>query len=286
MKKTGNTPKEPKKRKKLSAEHRAAIASSLKGRIVSEETRARLAEALKGKKRPPEVIAKMRAANIGKKHSEETRRKMSESHTGVKRPPEVGIKVAKALKGRPKSEEHKTKLAEANTGKHPTEETRAKLRAAHKGHKHTEETKAKIGAAHLGMQHTEESKEKNRQAHLGRTHAVNIEAVIALSKRQESNEERELQTILKRLGLFFEPHYPLLNRYVVDVFLPQFNLILEVDGYWHTVESVKVRDVVRDQNLQKAGYKIIRIPANAVAKRPVQQIIRKVRLSIEPQPQN
>jgi hypothetical protein len=57
----------------LSAEHRAKISSSGKGRIKSPEECEKLRQALLGKKRPPHVIEALRAFNTGRKLSEERR---------------------------------------------------------------------------------------------------------------------------------------------------------------------------------------------------------------------
>lgn len=49
------------------------------------------------------------------------------------------------------------------------------------------------------------------------------------------------------------------NFYIVD-FLDEFlGLIIEIDGSYHSGELQKAKDVQRDKDLQKLGYKIYRI---------------------------
>lgn len=110
--------------KKLSEEHRRAIAEGNKGKVITEQHRRALAAANTGKKASEETRAKQAAAKLGKKrgpHSEEHKRRLSESNKGVKRSAETRARVAASQLGRkrgPHSEEHRRKLSEAHRRRH------------------------------------------------------------------------------------------------------------------------------------------------------------------------
>ncbi len=241
----------------------------------------------RGRTATPEEVEKNRSGHVGKTASEETKAKMRESH-------------------RKHLETHPATMK----GRHHSEETKARMRAAHEarsakgipgpnlGKRASEETKAKMVAArrayliqhagpNLGREWGDDYKAKMAEA-VKRAHEAKpkawIEATIKNSKRRETPEERKLHEILRRLGLAFEAHYPVLDRFVVDVYLEQFNLILEADGYWHTTERVKIHDEARDRAIRESGFQIVRIPNEEIGKRAVQQIIRKVRLGGKPSP--
>jgi group I intron endonuclease len=85
--------------RRLSPEHRAAIAAGAKGAITDErrqatgdfhrgrirsvETRAAISAGLTGKKKNPNSVAKMALSKTGSKASPETRQKMSEAHRAL-----------------------------------------------------------------------------------------------------------------------------------------------------------------------------------------------------------
>ena len=66
-----------KKRKPLTAEHRAKIAAALTGHAVTPETRAKIAAGNQGQKRTPEQRARIAAAAAGRELSRESRARHS-----------------------------------------------------------------------------------------------------------------------------------------------------------------------------------------------------------------
>ena len=97
-----------------------------------------------------EARAKMSESQRGRTHSAETRAKMSESHAA--RSPEQKAerveKISAAGRGRTHSEETKAKISEAARNRPPiSEETRAKLSEANRGQTRSAETRAKISEA-------------------------------------------------------------------------------------------------------------------------------------------
>ncbi len=50
-----------------------------------------------------------------------------------------------------------------------------------------------------------------------------------------------------------------INRFIADFYFPEVKLILEIDGYSHTLNEKIMDDNQRDLELEKLGYKTIRI---------------------------
>lgn len=72
------------------------------GKVYSAEERARISESLRGKRKSPEHVAKVADAQRGAKRgplSDETKRKLSAALTGKTRPPEVREKIRLANLG-------------------------------------------------------------------------------------------------------------------------------------------------------------------------------------------
>ncbi|HKT78656.1 MAG TPA: DUF559 domain-containing protein [Vicinamibacterales bacterium] len=62
-----------------------------------------------------------------------------------------------------------------------------------------------------------------------------------------------------RLGLPFRRQV-IIGRYIADIVCPSRHLVIEVDGGVH---ANRVRlDAIRDAHLQRAGYRILHIPAD------------------------
>ncbi len=108
-----------------SAETRAKLSASGKGKVFSDEHRAKISAAKKGKVLSAETKAKMGAANKGNQHS------LGYTHTD-----EAKAKMGAANKGNQHS-----------LGYTHTDEARAKISAA--GRNRSDETKAKISAAQI-----------------------------------------------------------------------------------------------------------------------------------------
>ena len=58
-------------------------------------------------------------------------------------------------------------------------------------------------------------------------------------------------------GLKFRRQHAL-GRYIPDFYCHKLKLIIELDGNIHEVEEVKSKDDVREDELRKAGYDIVR----------------------------
>lgn len=56
--------------------------------------------------------------------------------------------------------------------------------------------------------------------------------------------------------------------YVADIYLPELNLVIEIDGGYHETEEQKEKDYSRDADLKSVGYKVFRCTNEEVLKNP------------------
>ncbi len=68
-------------------------------------------------------------------------------------------------------------------------------------------------------------------------------------------------------GFKFRRQHPI-GGYVVDFCCARRRLIIELDGGAHSQPSQVVRDMQRQANLERLGYKVLRLPNGLVQKDP------------------
>lgn len=141
---------------KHTAEARAKMSTSQRGRPKSAEHRIKIGEALRGKPKSAETRAKTsgeRNHNFGKPPSAETRAKTSAALRGRPKSAEHRAKIGAALRGKkrsPLSVEHRVKLSAAHRGKHHPAETRNKMSMSQKRRLQNPAARAKISNTMLG----------------------------------------------------------------------------------------------------------------------------------------
>lgn len=64
-------------------------------------------------------------------------------------------------------------------------------------------------------------------------------------------------------GYGFRRQRPVLN-YIADFMCKELNLIIEVDGWSHTLEGAAERDRIRQDRLEQAGFTVIRVTDDEV----------------------
>src|SRR5262245_17792064 len=69
----------------------------------------------------------------------------------------------------------------------------------------------------------------------------------------------------KLTGYTFNRQRPVMN-YIADFMCKDLRLIIEVDGLSHTVEKIIAKDIIRQETLEKAGFKLIRFTDDKVLK--------------------
>jgi len=96
-----------KKRKVLSDEHKAKIATARRGTKLAQETKMKIAESGTGRKMSAEHKAKIAAARRGMKQTRETKQKIAESRTGRKMSESTKERISKSKKARKSREGEK-----------------------------------------------------------------------------------------------------------------------------------------------------------------------------------
>jgi len=65
-----------------------------------------------------------------------------------------------------------------------------------------------------------------------------------------------------QLGVSFRWQVVIGNRYIADFVAPSLRLVVEVDGGTHAQR--RAADARRDRDLERLGYRVLRIPARVV----------------------
>jgi very-short-patch-repair endonuclease len=89
---------------------------------------------------------------------------------------------------------------------------------------------------------------------------------LARSMRQEpTHSERLLWSQLSggKLGVCFRRQV-VVGASIVDFMAPARKLVVEVDGRYHARDSRQRSDARRDKRLERAGYRVLRLPAQLV----------------------
>lgn len=83
--------------------------------------------------------------------------------------------------------------------------------------------------------------------------------LIQQNKKGLNKLELEGRTILKDLNIDFKEQILMFNKFLVDVLIPDSNLIIQWDGeYWHSKPKRKNLDKSQDAYLNKCGYTVLR----------------------------
>lgn len=71
------------------------------------------------------------------------------------------------------------------------------------------------------------------------------------------------------MGYTFNRQRPVMN-YIADFMCKPLKLIIEVDGYTHSLENVIKKDIIRQNALEQAGFKVIRFSDKEVLTQIIQ----------------
>jgi len=77
------------------------------------------------------------------------------------------------------------------------------------------------------------------------------------STKAEVKIWKSLLRAKKMKGYPFLRQRPIL-KYIADFYCKPLRLIIEIDGSIHEVEEIKNKDIIRQRELEKAGYHVIR----------------------------
>ncbi|MDN3581305.1 endonuclease domain-containing protein [Mucilaginibacter flavus] len=82
----------------------------------------------------------------------------------------------------------------------------------------------------------------------------------------------------KKFGFDFHRQKPLLN-YIVDFYCGELNLVIEIDGQYHSHEEKFEADTIRDQELGKYNLTVLRFTEKEV-KTDINNVLRTVEQQI------
>ena len=72
--------------------------------------------------------------------------------------------------------------------------------------------------------------------------------------------EKQVERILKELGIEYISQYPTHSGFIIDFVIPGKMIAIEVDGdAWHNSKKAKKKDRFKDYQLEREGWKVIRI---------------------------
>lgn len=97
-----------------------------------------------------------------------------------------------------------------------------------------------------------------------------LRSYASLNKARKDEGELRLLDILESLSVEFLYQHPM-RPYVVDFYLPQYNLIIEVDGPYHKYQ--KRKDSKRDSYFRKRGIQTYRTESGATSKEEVLKVL-------------
>ena len=75
-------------------------------------------------------------------------------------------------------------------------------------------------------------------------------------------------------GYKFRRQHPI-GTYVADFFCHKAKLIIEVDGSIHNNDEIKKHDFIRDSDLEKLGYTVLRFTNDEVSKQ-IETVLNKI----------
>jgi very-short-patch-repair endonuclease len=244
------------------------ISEALKGRVpwnkgknLPEETRRKIGKISKERWSNPEYRKKMKIYN----------KKSSERMKGDRNPMKNRIvreKVSEKMKGKLAGDKNPAKKLKV----------RRKLSKALKGHKVPPAVKKKIAKSLIGRyvgelnpfygkHHTEGVKQKSRMRAIK-------QLISGKFKNRITSIELKIERELRKRNIYYKKQLPLLNRTVVDFYLPKYKVVIYCDGsFWHNskwAEKQGVREKDRKQSkiLIANGYKVFRFPEIKINKSP------------------
>ena len=74
----------------------------------------------------------------------------------------------------------------------------------------------------------------------------------------------------RALGVMFRRQVVVLDRYIADFVAPTAKVIVEVDGGYHVRRERA--DARRDEKLRRAGYRVVRVPAELALRAPAEAV--------------
>jgi len=146
------------------------------------------------------------------------------------------------------------------------------------GTKHSAETRQKMSLSSLGIEKSPQHKANISKAKTGvKTGVVprsafkkgvyteamrkgSLAGAKALAERKITSIEKKVYDELKKRGILFKRQTLINNKFLVDAYVPNLNLVIEADGdYWHSLERVIKKDRAENAYLARCGYNMVRL---------------------------
>ena len=102
---------------------------------------------------------------------------------------------------------------------------------------------------------------KQKESHMKRM------STLARKKTVITIYQEIAMKILDEEWIVYVKEKPIFNKksfYLIDIYIPEYKICIEIDWYSHDEEEIKKADRVRDQYLKKKGYWVFRIKNHEV----------------------
>lgn len=97
-------------------------------------------------------------------------------------------------------------------------------------------------------------------------------------KKGRTGLEKKMAVFLDMLEVKYEVQKPFPGIGVVDFYLPEQHIAVEVDGgYWHAKPGAQRKDAKKDESLGAYGIEVIRVPGSDLGEppqSPAQKVLR------------
>ena len=95
-----------------------------------------------------------------------------------------------------------------------------------------------------------------------------------INKQKYAYGEKEVAQILESLCTDYE-FQKIMGHYIVDFYLPEYNIIMEVDGKSHQWRKQKRRDLIRDHYFMRRGIITVRIPTGPSLEKETKEALQR-----------
>jgi very-short-patch-repair endonuclease len=86
-----------------------------------------------------------------------------------------------------------------------------------------------------------------------------VKAALAFSKNRRTSIEKAMANELDSRGIKYIEQYNLGNKFALDFFLPEYNIVIECDGdYWHRRPEAIKRDKAKNAYIKACGLSLYR----------------------------
>lgn len=221
----------------------------------------------------------IKVSNTGRKATDEARKNMSLAHLGHKPTEETRRKLSIARLGNTNTkgkkihtEEHKEVLRQRMRGNQfakgnppPKHSFKKGIASWNKNIPMSEQVRQKL-SVYL----------KNNPRPKSYYLAMGLKGVIRQQEFRTTKIEKIVYEYLENQKIQFEKQKLINNKFLVDAYIPKFNLIIECDGdYWHSLPNIIKKDKRKNAYLKKCGFKLIRISETSILNRSFVDLLLK-----------